>query len=92
MAVKVTYLSTFLLSPLKNQTLSKVIKVRLTFGFEITAYISDIGHNSQEQSVVFLVRGERVKGLLGVRYHIVWRTLDAVEVKDISFSTLLEQT
>ncbi|WKA10668.1 hypothetical protein VitviT2T_028230, partial [Vitis vinifera] len=70
-AVKVTYLSTFLLSPLKNQTLSKVIKVRLTFGFEITAYISDIGHNSQEQSVVFLVRGERVKGLLGVRYHIV---------------------
>ena len=92
MAVKVTYLSTFLLSPLKNQTLSKVVSVQLTFGFKITTYILDIDHNSQEQSVVFLVRGERVKGLLGVRYHIVWRTLDAVEVKDISFSTLLEQT
>ncbi|MFQ6629666.1 hypothetical protein Gotur_007278 [Gossypium turneri] len=43
--------------------------VRL-IGFEITTYIPDIGHNSQEHSVV-LVRGGRVKGLPGVRYHII---------------------
>ncbi|KAF8403514.1 hypothetical protein HHK36_011619 [Tetracentron sinense] len=60
---------------------SKVARVRLTSGFEITAYIPGIGHNSQEHSVV-LVRGGRVKDLPGVRYHIVRGTLDAVGVKD----------
>ncbi|TYH91273.1 hypothetical protein ES332_A13G106500v1 [Gossypium tomentosum] len=56
-------------------------RVRLTSGFEITAYIPGIGHNSQEHSVV-LVRGGRVKDIPGVRYHIVRGTLDVVEVKD----------
>ncbi|GMP22681.1 hypothetical protein CsSME_00000596 [Camellia sinensis var. sinensis] len=64
-----------------NSTLRKVARVRLTSGFEITAYIPGIGHNSQEHSVV-LVRGGRVKDLPGVRYHIVRGTLDAVGVKD----------
>nr|YP_009690503.1 ribosomal protein S12 [Castanopsis sclerophylla]QEG57318.1 ribosomal protein S12 [Castanopsis sclerophylla]WIL98150.1 ribosomal protein S12 [Castanopsis sclerophylla] len=61
--------------------LRKVARVRLTSGFEITAYIPGIGHNLQEHSVV-LVRGGRVKDLPGVRYHIVRGTLDAVGVKD----------
>ncbi|KAK5794932.1 hypothetical protein PVK06_036185 [Gossypium arboreum] len=56
-------------------------RVRLTSGFEITTYILGIGHNSQEHFVV-LERGGRVKDLLGVRYHIVRGTLDAVGVKD----------
>ncbi|KAF1894525.1 hypothetical protein Lal_00039611, partial [Lupinus albus] len=47
-----------------------IARVRLTSGFEITAYIPGIGHNLQEHSVV-LVRGGRVKDLPGVRYHIV---------------------
>ncbi|TYH76819.1 hypothetical protein ES332_D04G113000v1 [Gossypium tomentosum] len=64
-----------------NSALRKVPRVRLTSGFEITAYIPGIGHNSQEHSVV-LVRGGRVKDLPGVRYHIVRGTLDAVGVKD----------
>ncbi|RZC84032.1 hypothetical protein C5167_046818, partial [Papaver somniferum] len=64
-----------------NSALRKVARVRLTYGFEITAYIPGIGHNSQEHSVV-LVRGGRVKDLPGVRYHIVRGTLDAVGVKD----------
>nr|API83214.1 ribosomal protein S12 [Acca sellowiana]API83215.1 ribosomal protein S12 [Acca sellowiana] len=63
-----------------NSALRKVARVRLTSGFEITAYIPGIGHNSQEHSVV-LVRGGRVKDLPGVRYHIVRGTLDAVGVK-----------
>nr|YP_010310707.1 ribosomal protein S12 [Paracladopus chiangmaiensis]YP_010310751.1 ribosomal protein S12 [Paracladopus chiangmaiensis]UMY76285.1 ribosomal protein S12 [Paracladopus chiangmaiensis]UMY76286.1 ribosomal protein S12 [Paracladopus chiangmaiensis] len=63
-----------------NSALRKVARVRLTSGFEITAYIPGIGHNLQEHSVV-LVRGGRVKDLPGVRYHIVRGTLDAVGVK-----------
>nr|YP_009899503.1 ribosomal protein S12 [Menonvillea spathulata]YP_009899547.1 ribosomal protein S12 [Menonvillea spathulata]QKK46441.1 ribosomal protein S12 [Menonvillea spathulata]QKK46442.1 ribosomal protein S12 [Menonvillea spathulata] len=64
-----------------NSALRKVARVRLTSGFEITAYIPGIGHNLQEHSVV-LVRGGRVKDLPGVRYHIVRGTLDAAGVKD----------
>ena len=59
----------------------KVARVRLTSGFEVTAYIPGIGHNIQEHSVV-LLRGGRVKDLPGVRYHIVRGTLDASGVKD----------
>ncbi|TYG80097.1 hypothetical protein ES288_D02G189300v1 [Gossypium darwinii] len=63
-----------------NSALRKVARVRL-IGFEITAYIPGISHNSQEHFVV-LVRGERVKDLAGVRYHIIRGTLNAVGVKD----------
>nr|YP_009406369.1 ribosomal protein S12 [Lobelia urens]YP_009406415.1 ribosomal protein S12 [Lobelia urens]ASA38867.1 ribosomal protein S12 [Lobelia urens]ASA38886.1 ribosomal protein S12 [Lobelia urens] len=64
-----------------NSALRKVARVRLTSGFEITAYIPGIGHSLQEHSVV-LVRGGRVKDLPGVRYHIVRGTLDADKVKN----------
>nr|BCT02546.1 ribosomal protein S12 [Medakamo hakoo] len=63
-----------------NSALRKVARVRLTTGFEVTAYIGGIGHNLQEHSVV-LVRGGRVKDLPGVRYHIVRGTLDTASVK-----------
>ena len=64
-----------------NSALRKVARVRLTSGFEITAYIPGIGHNLQEHSVV-LIRGGRVKDLPGVRYHIVRGALDTAGVKD----------
>ena len=64
-----------------NSALRKVARVRLTTGFEITAYIPGVGHNLQEHSVV-LVRGGRVKDLPGVRYHIVRGKLDAAGVAD----------
>jgi small subunit ribosomal protein S12 len=63
-----------------NSALRKVARVRLTSGFEVTAYIPGIGHNLQEHSVV-LIRGGRVKDLPGVRYHIIRGTLDAVGVQ-----------
>ena len=63
-----------------NSAIRKVARVRLTSGYEVTAYIPGIGHNLQEHSVV-LVRGGRVKDLPGVRYHIRG-TLDSVGVKD----------
>ncbi|WP_287128876.1 30S ribosomal protein S12 [Candidatus Cyanaurora vandensis] len=64
-----------------NSALRKVARVRLTSGFEVTAYIPGISHNLQEHSVVML-RGGRVKDLPGVRYHIIRGTLDAAGVKD----------
>ena len=62
-----------------NSALRKVARVRLTSGYEITAYIGGEGHNLQEHSVV-LVRGGRVKDLPGVRYHIVRGSLDTAGV------------
>src|SRR3712207_8300309 len=59
-----------------NAALRKVARVRLTNGFEVTAYIPGEGHNLQEHSIV-LIRGGRVKDLPGVRYHSVRGTLDA---------------
>ena len=58
-----------------NSALRKVARIRLTSGFEVSAYIPGEGHNLQEHSIV-LVRGGRVKDLPGVRYHIVRGTLD----------------
>lgn len=62
-----------------NSALRKVARVRLTNGYEVSAYIPGIGHNLQEHSVV-LIRGGRVKDLPGVRYHIVRGALDAAGV------------
>ena len=56
-------------------------RVRLTNGYEVTAYIPGEGHNLQEHSIV-LIRGGRVKDLPGVRYHIIRGTLDASGVND----------
>jgi small subunit ribosomal protein S12 len=62
-----------------NSALRKVARVRLTSGYEVTAYIGGEGHNLQEHSVV-LIRGGRVKDLPGVRYHIVRGSLDTAGV------------
>lgn len=58
-----------------NSALRKVARVRLTNGFEVSAYIPGEGHNLQEHSIV-LIRGGRVKDLPGIRYHIVRGILD----------------
>ena len=46
---------------------------------EVDTYIPGEGHNLQEHSVV-LVRGGRVKDLIGVRYHIIRGTMDTAGV------------
>ena len=63
-----------------NSALRKVARVRLSNGFEVTAYIPGEGHNLQEHSVV-LIRGGRVKDLPGVRYHIIRGALDTAGVE-----------
>ena len=64
-----------------NSALRKYARVRLSNGMEVTCYIPGIGHNLQEHSVV-LIRGGRVKDLIGVRYHIIRGTLDTAGVQD----------
>ena len=63
-----------------NSALRKYARVRLSNGMEVTCYIPGIGHNLQEHSVV-LIRGGRVKDLIGVRYHIVRGTLDPAGIE-----------
>ncbi|EKC72074.1 Ribosomal protein S12, bacterial-type, partial [human gut metagenome] len=43
-----------------NSALRKIARVRLTNGYEVSAYIPGVGHNLQEHSVV-LIRGGRVR-------------------------------
>ena len=64
-----------------NSALRKYARVRLSNGYEVTAYIPGEGHNLQEHSVV-LIRGGRVKDLIGVRYHIIRGTLDTQGVNN----------
>ncbi|KKR62466.1 30S ribosomal protein S12 [Candidatus Nomurabacteria bacterium RIFCSPHIGHO2_01_FULL_39_220] len=63
-----------------NSALRKIARVRLTNGMEVTAYIPGEGHNLQEHSVV-MIRGGRVKDLIGVRYHVVRGVLDTQGVE-----------
>lgn len=62
-----------------NSALRKYARVRLSNGMEVTAYIPGEGHNLQEHSVV-LIRGGRVKDLIGVRYHIIRGTMDTAGI------------
>lgn len=64
-----------------NSALRKYARVRLSNGKEIDAYIPGEGHNLQEHSVV-LVRGGRVKDLIGVRYHVIRGALDTQGVNE----------
>ena len=63
-----------------NSALRKIARVRLTNGYEVTAYSPGVGHNLQEHSVV-MIRGGRVKDLPGVRYHIIRGSLDTQGVE-----------
>ena len=63
-----------------NSALRQIARVRLTNGYEVTAYIPGVGHSLQEHSVV-MIRGGRVKDLPGVRYHIIRGTLDTQGVQ-----------
>ena len=62
-----------------NSAMRKYARVRLSNGYEVTAYIGGEGHNLQEHSTVF-IRGGRVKDLPGVRYHIIRGALDTAGV------------
>lgn len=62
-----------------NSALRKVARVRLSNKMEVTAYIPGEGHDLAEHGIV-LVRGGRVKDLVGVKYHLVRGKLDLAGV------------
>ena len=64
-----------------NSALRKYARVKLSNGYEVTAYIGGEGHNLQEHSTV-MIRGGRVKDLPGVRYHIIRGTLDCAGIEN----------
>lgn len=64
-----------------NSALRKVARVRLSNGYEVTAYIPGEGHNLQEHSVV-LVKAGRKRDLPGVKYIVVRGKFDTEGVKD----------
>lgn len=64
-----------------NSAVRKIARVKLTSGFEITAFIPGVGHTLQEHSIV-LIRGGRAKDLPGVRYRVVRGALDSTGVKN----------
>lgn len=76
-------LKTYVVDPKKpNSANRKVARVKLSNGFEVTAYIPGEDHNLQEHSQV-LIRGGRVKDLPGVKYHIVRGKYDCCGVNPL---------
>jgi small subunit ribosomal protein S12 len=68
-------------SPKKpNSANRKVSRVKLSDKSYATCYIAGEGHNLQEHSVV-LVRGGRVKDLIGVRHKVIRGKFDLAGVK-----------
>lgn len=63
-----------------NSALRKVARVRLSNRMEVTAYIQGEGHDLAEHGIV-MVRGGRVKDLVGVKYHLVRGKLDLAGVQ-----------
>src|SRR3989344_516951 len=64
-----------------NSALRKVARIRLSNRSEITAYIQGEGHDLAEHGIV-LVKGGRVRDLVGVKYHLVRGKLDLAGVNN----------
>lgn len=74
-------LKTLIKKPKKpNSANRKCVRVRLSTGKEVTAYIPGEGHNLQEHSIV-LVRGGRVPDLPGVKIKCIRGKYDLAHVK-----------
>lgn len=74
-------LKVFTRTPKKpNSAIRKLVKLRLTNGIKVNAYIPGEGHNLQEYSTV-LVRGGRVKDLPGIKYTLIRGVLDLLGLK-----------
>ena len=63
-----------------NSALRKVARVKLTSGYEVTAYIPGEKHSLQAHSVV-LVRKGAIPDLIGVRYVVIRGAYDATGVQ-----------
>jgi len=64
-----------------NSSVKKIAKVKLSTGAEVICYIPGEGHNLQEHSAV-LVKGGRVRDLVGVNHRIIRGVLDTAGVEN----------
>lgn len=64
-----------------NSALRKVARLKLTSGYEVTAFVPGEKHNLQPHSVV-LVRKSAVPDLIGVRYSVIRGCADAEGVQN----------
>lgn len=79
--LKGVVLKTLIKKPKKpNSANRKCVRLRLSTGKEVTAYIPGEGHNLQEHSIV-LVRGGRVPDLPGVKLKCIRGKYDLAHVK-----------
>ncbi|VDN12510.1 unnamed protein product, partial [Dibothriocephalus latus] len=84
--MKAVVLKTLIRKPKKpNSANRRCVKVRLSNGREVVAYVPGEGHNLQEHNIV-LVRGGRCQDLIGVKHKIVRGKFDCApatsELKD----------
>jgi len=63
-----------------NSANRTIVKVALSIGGRVTAYVPGEGHNLQEHALV-LLRGGRVRDLPGVKFRVVRGVFDAAPVK-----------
>lgn len=75
-------LKVFTRTPKKpNSAIRKVVKIKLSTGSKVEAYVPGIGHSLRQYSVV-LMHGGRVPDLPGVKYHLVRGKYDFQGIKD----------
>jgi ribosomal protein S12 len=65
-----------------NSAVRKIVKVRITTGRRILAYIPGQGHNLHEHSRV-LVRGGKVPDLPGIHYKLIRGKYDFITSENI---------
>lgn len=63
-----------------NSANRKCVRIRLSSGREVVAYIPGEGHNLQEHNIV-LVRGGRTQDLVGVKHKVVRGVFDCAAVQ-----------
>ena len=79
--MKGVVLKTLIKKPKKpNSANRKCVRVKLSCGKEVTAYIPGEGHNLQEHHIV-LVRGGRLQDTPGVKHKCVRGMYDLANVK-----------
>lgn len=73
-------LKTLIRKPKKpNSANRKCVKVRLSNGREVIAYVPGEGHNLQEHNLI-LIRGGRCQDLIGVKHKVVRGKFDCAPV------------
>lgn len=78
--MKAVVLKTIIRKPKKpNSANRRCVRVRLTNGREVTAYVPGEGHNLQEHNTV-LIRGGRCQDLVGVKHKVVRGVFDCAAV------------